>query len=260
MSLLSKIYRNLVNIFSHKGLYAKPSKIGILYICTGKYHIFWDEFYLSANKFFCKNSEVHYFVYTEHSINTFANDFVHHIYQEKLGWPFDTLKRFHLFLNQREALKEMDYLFFFNANMVFNKPIKENEILPQYNFTGLISVLHPGYYDHKLLPPFEDDTNSEAYVKSKIGLNYYQGCLSGGRTKQYLGMAEKLVEMIDRDLDKNIIGKWWDESYMNKYFLKRKPKSLPPSFANPESMQLPHDKIIIQTDKRNHGGYDFLRS
>lgn len=79
-------------------------KIGILYVCTGKYHFFWDGFYKSANNYFCKNSEVHYFVFTEHSINKYGNERVNHIVQPKLGWPFDTLKRFHLFLGQRELL------------------------------------------------------------------------------------------------------------------------------------------------------------
>src|SRR4051812_47713845 len=99
-------------------------KIGVLYICTGKYHIFWDRFYPTADKYFCKNSEVHYFVFTDHPVNTYGNSHVHHISQPRLGWPYDTLKRFHLFLGQREQLEKMDYLFFFNANMVFQKPVK----------------------------------------------------------------------------------------------------------------------------------------
>lgn len=86
-------------------------KIGVLYVCTGKYHIFWDNFYKSANKFFCKKSDVHYFVFTEHPIKIFGNNNVHHIVQPKLGWPYDTLKRFHLFLEQKESLEKMDYLF-----------------------------------------------------------------------------------------------------------------------------------------------------
>lgn len=119
---------------------SKRGKIGVLYVCIGKYHIFWDAFYKSTNKYFCKKSEVHYFVFTEYPIKTYGNKFVHHIVQPKLGWPYDTLKRFHLFLEQKEVLEKMDYLFFLNANMVFKQNVRESEILPSPNSNGLISV------------------------------------------------------------------------------------------------------------------------
>ncbi len=236
------------------------SKIGILYICTGKYHIFWDGFYKSADKFFCKNSEVHYFVFTEHPINTYGNDFVHHIYQEKLGWPFDTLKRFHLFLEQKYLLEKMDYLFFFNANMEIKEEITEKEILPRYKKSGLVSVLHSGFYKHRLIPPFEDNKNSAAYVKADSKLNYYQGCLSGGNTTAYLKMAEAIKTMVDADLQKSIIGKWWDESYMNKYFISHPPKALSPSYAYPQDQNVPVPVKILMYEKGNFGGHDFLRA
>ena len=40
-------------------------KIAILYICTGKYNIFWKDFYTSCEKNFIPNSEKHYFVFTD---------------------------------------------------------------------------------------------------------------------------------------------------------------------------------------------------
>lgn len=60
-----------------------PIKIGVLYVCTGKYHKFWDGFYTSAHHFFCKNSDVHYFVFSDFAINKFDNQQVNHIPQEK---------------------------------------------------------------------------------------------------------------------------------------------------------------------------------
>lgn len=234
-------------------------KIGILYICTGKYHIFWDGFYRSANKYFCKNSEVHYFVFTEYPINTYGNERVHHIIQPKLGWPYDTLKRFHLFLGQRASLEIMDYLYFFNANMVFKTKIKENEILPASDGNGLVSVIHPHFYNHQRIAPFENNPDSTSYVNATADMNYFQGCLSGGRTKEYLIMAEEIKKMVEIDLAKEIIGKWWDESYMNKYFQDNPPQLLPASFAYPESSKLPFRKKIVQLDKGNSGGHEFLR-
>lgn len=245
------------NKFSKKK--EKDIKIGILYVCTGKYHIFWDGFYKSANRYFCKNSEVHYFVFTEHPIKKYGNERVHHIVQLKLGWPYDTLKRFHLFLGQRGALEKMDYLFFFNANMKFKNKVEEKEILPETNSTGLVSVLHSGFYDHKRLAPFEDNKQSVAYVDPYLTLNYYQGCLSGGNTTAYFAMAEEICKMVDADLANSIIGKWWDESYMNKYFIDNPPKPLPPSFAFPQGGKLPMPVKILMFEKENFGGHDFLR-
>src|SRR6478672_8403971 len=97
-------------------------KVGILYICTGKYDVFWNGFYESAEKFLMPDTEKHYFVFTD-SEQIQSSERIHKIYQERLGWPKDTLMRFHLFLNIEDQLNEMDYLFFFNANYTFTKTI-----------------------------------------------------------------------------------------------------------------------------------------
>lgn len=90
-------------------------------------------------------------------------------------------------------------------------------------------------------------------------MNYFQGCLSGGGTKEYLTMSEDIKGMIDLDLSKNIIGKWHDESYMNKYFQAHPPQILSPSYAYPESSKFPFSPKIIQLDKGKAGGHEFLR-
>ena len=42
-------------------------KVGILYICTGKYIVFWEEFYKSCQKYFLSDSECvkQYYVFTD---------------------------------------------------------------------------------------------------------------------------------------------------------------------------------------------------
>jgi hypothetical protein len=102
-------------------------KIGILYICTGKYSIFWKDFYLSVEKNFIEKEEKHYFVFTDSKEIDFEkkNSKIDKIYQENLGWPGNTLMRFHIFLNTKKELMNMDYLFFFNANLLILKNIKK---------------------------------------------------------------------------------------------------------------------------------------
>ena len=109
-------------------------RIGILYICTGKYDIFWKDFYLSAERYFMQDQSfiIEYYVFTDSPklYDEENNKHIHRIKQKNLGWPDNTLKRFHIFLRIKEQLeRETDYLFFFNANLLFTSPIGK-EILP----------------------------------------------------------------------------------------------------------------------------------
>lgn len=103
-------------------------RIGILYICTGKYDIFWKDFYLSAERYFMQDQSfiIEYYVFTDSPklYDEENNKHIHRIKQKNLGWPDNTLKRFHIFLRIKEQLeRETDYLFFFNANLLFTSPL-----------------------------------------------------------------------------------------------------------------------------------------
>ena len=100
-------------------------KIAILYICIGKYSIFWKDFYLSCEKYFIPNAEKEYFVFTDSDKIDFedVNKNIHKIYQKNLGWPDNTLRRFEMFLNIRELATGCDFTFFFNGNSVFIEKI-----------------------------------------------------------------------------------------------------------------------------------------
>ena len=43
----------------------KKPTIAILYICTGEYVLFWENFYASAEKHLLPDYEKHYFVFTD---------------------------------------------------------------------------------------------------------------------------------------------------------------------------------------------------
>lgn len=250
--------KSILKIFT-KTKRSPERKIGILYICTGKYRMFWDEFYKTAEQRFCPNSELHYFVFTEQPVNTYGNPKVNHIPQEKLGWPFDTLMRFHLFLAQREKLEQMDYLFFFNANMKFLETIPEEVVLPDAQDNYLVSVRHYWFFDHSRMPPFDNNPESEAYVEPSLDKKYYQGCLSGGRTKEYLEMSAAIKQMVDKDAAKDYIALWHDESYMNRYLQTTTPKALDPSYAYPEGVESKMKRRILMFDKKRFGGHEYMR-
>ena len=108
------------------------TKVGMLYICTGKYTVFWPEFYRTFNEKFLPNCEKEYFVFTDAPAIEYEDaPGVHRIYQEPYPWPYSTLKRFSIFLTQETVLSKMDYLFFFNANLTCTQTITEEEFLPR---------------------------------------------------------------------------------------------------------------------------------
>ncbi|MGX5818851.1 family 6 glucosyltransferase [Chitinophaga lutea] len=238
-------------------------KIAIVYVCTGKYSIFWKDFYTSSEQYFVPGAEKGYFVFTDDTALPFQdrpNVFVYP--QERMGWPFDTLKRWHMFLRAEDALRNYDYIFFFNANAVFIKPIQAADILPGAGEDGLVVVTHPGYYNvpvHK--KPFEKYyLRSKAYVPRNERGDYFQGCLSGGTSAEYLKMIHTLQENTDADLEKGIIAEWWDESHLNKYMVGRRPKKLAPAFAFQQGSDKPFEPVILMRDKGLFGGAPQLRS
>jgi hypothetical protein len=238
----------------------KKKKIGVFYICTGKYSIFWKAFFESAEKYFCKGEDIKYIVFTDQLIEP-TNERVTIVYQEKMGWPFDTLKRFHLFEKANELVADREYLFFFNANMKFTSKVIAKQVLPTEE-EELVGVIHPYYYEGTTGAPFESNRESEAYLESKDAKHYIQGCLNGGTRDAYMKMATELAAKVDKDLAKDIISIWWDESHLNLYFAKHgKYKTLDPGFSKPENRRgFPFKERIIQLDKEKHGGHAFLRT
>ena len=232
-------------------------KIAILYICTGKYFIFWENFYRSMERYFLPYTIKHYFVFTDQNALLF-NERVHLIYQQHLGWPFDTLLRFHMFHEIKEQLSQFDYIFFLNANMLCVAPIDE-EILPKEE--QLVALLHPGFYaKERKFFTYENDPASLAFIQKNKGKYYFMGAFNGGKSKAYLKLIETLAHRIEKDLNKNIIAIWHDESHLNRYLLHKRVKKVDPSYGYPEDWDLPFEKKIMILDKNKFGGHDFLRS
>ncbi len=243
--------------------------IGILYICTGKYKIFWKGFYESCEKNLVTEAEKHYFVFTDSPDIEYGKDNprIHRIYQENIGWPGNTLMRFHMFLREIggtpqevNTIEKMDYLFFFNANLLILEKISTIDILPSGQ-ERLVSTLHPGYFDkpRKKLP-YEKNPNSTAYIPRNEDVKYFAGGLMGGYTKDFIQAMQVIKTAIDKDSEKNIIAVWHDESHWNKFLLSRDDvKILHPGYLYPGNAEIPFPKIILNQDKKNFGGHDFLR-
>lgn len=238
-------------------------KIGILYICTGKYTVFWKDFYLSCEKYFIKDVKKEYFVFTDSKEIDFENENknIHRVYQENLGWPGNTLFRFEMFLKAENYFSDLDYLFFCNANLLFLEPISFDEFLPLENY-NLLAVLHPGYYKKKRRKyTYELNKSSTAYISRNEGEYYFAGGLNGGNTKSFLQAIKIMKNNIKEDFSNNIIAIWHDESHWNRYLVDRKDvKILSPAYLYPEGKKIPFKKIVLVRNKKKFGGHDFIRN
>jgi hypothetical protein len=233
-------------------------EISILTICTGKYTLFFENFYKSCEEFFLKEHKKKYYVFTDGQISQYENVF--RIEQPKLGWPYDTMMRFEMFNSISDKLVGSDYTFFFNANILFIDKIGE-EILPNSENDFLMGVEHPGYFQELTVNyPYERRYESNFYIPYDSGKTYFQGCFNGGKTSDFLEMSNELATKIQSDMGLGIIPLWHDESALNWYYSKRNPLKLSPSYAYPESWDMNIEKKIIQIDKNKLGGHSYLRS
>jgi len=234
-------------------------KIGILYICTGKYSVFWENFYKTCEENFLEGIEKHYFIFTDNKeIKSQYN--VHIKFEKPKGFPLDSLLRFKMFLSVQEKLKEFDYLFFFNSNMSFVQKIN-SEMLP-LNDQDLIGVLHPGYYNKNANSfPFERNKRSNAHIKfEKEGIyHYFMGGVNGGKADSFIELSQSLSDAIDKDLQNNIMAVYHDESHINRYFHDKGEKVLilDSSYGYPEDSDLPLVSKIIIMNKIKHAGKYF---
>lgn len=227
------------------------NRIAILYICTGTYVAFWEDFFRSIEKKFLPDTHKEYFVFTDaDSIYGESDcDRIHRIHQENLGWPGNTLYRFRIFLRIEKELEKFDYAFFMNANIVCREVITEEEFLPVEK--QLLVVQHPGYYaDPSYVFAYERRKKSLAYIPYSKGEVYVCGGVNGGKTGAFLTLIRELDRRITEDEKNGIIASWHDESHLNRYILDRDDyKLLSPSYCYPEGWDIPFAKKLLVVEK-----------
>lgn len=223
-------------------------KIGLLTIATNKYIRFVDPLWESAKKHFLTNHDVTMFLFTD-SVDYKPDSKQVIIPQQHLVWPGPTLFRYNVFDLNKDKLKEMDYLFYCDADMLFVNTVGD-EVLGER-----VATNHPGFFQSaRQTFTYETNPRSLAFVPQNKGTYYFAGGFNGGTSKEYLKMAEKLSENISEDYSKGIVAVWHDESHMNKYFIDNPPTViLSPSYCYPESWTLDAkiEKRLLALDK-NH--------
>lgn len=231
--------------------------IGMLYLCTGRYTVFWPEFYRTFRKNFLPGCPKEFFVFTDApSLEADDAPEVHRLAQTAYDWPLSTMKRFEVFLTQERALRRFDFLFFFNANLTCREPITPQEFLPRADRgETLLLVQQPGFWD-KTPPFFSYDRNPActAYIPYNCGRDYVSGGLNGGTAEGFLAMCRELNRRTEIDLQNGVTPLWHDESQLNRYAAEHPGayRLLTPAYWYPEGWQLPFEQKIAVRNKSRY--------
>lgn len=229
-------------VVAHKEEMKKKFKVALCCICLNPpYWEFIKPMIDSAKRFFLPGHNVDYLLWSDIKEATYGATVFE---TDPIEWPMPTLMRYSLFLGQEKKLKEYDYVFFCDADMLFVNVVGD-EILGD----GLTAVVHPGYFIRKeLYPPYEPNERSAAYIKRPGRLIddegkprfqplYFAGGFQGGRMREWLNACKKMKKTIDKDFSMNYTSLWNDESHWNKYLFKHPPVVvLSPSYVYPDSL------------------------
>jgi histo-blood group ABO system transferase len=222
-------------------------KIGLCIVATGKYIDFAHNLIRSARHYFCPNHNVTYFLFTDQLVEPTPDIIV--LPHRRLGWPYDTMMRFHIYDAFQKELRAMDYVFATDADMLFVDSVGD-EILAER-----VGTQHPGFVGQR--GTYEaNNALSCAYVRPQEGTVYFAGGFYGGTSQEFLTMVAALKQAVNRDLlNLDYIAVWHDESHLNRYFIDNPPTvTLSPSYCYPESLCLPYTKKLLALDK-NHQEY-----
>ena len=221
--------------------------IAFLLIATNKYVSFLQQFINSADEFAFKNHNVTYCIFTNNQIPIQSKNSIKYFTILGEKWPAPTLKRYNYFTEQKNNLLNYDYLYYSDVDMKFVDFIGDEV------FSSLVATIHPGYYlNNNLQFTYDRNPNCMAYIPFGSGINYFAGGFNGGKSENFLNMAETISDWQKEDESKNIIPLWHDESYMNKYLIINPPTlKLSPSYCYPESWNIPFNKKLLALDK-NH--------
>lgn len=168
---------------------------------------------------------------------------IHLIPTDAVEWPYPTLLRYNLFLQEEHRLKEYDYIFYCDIDMKFVSVVGD-EILG-----SITAAQHPMYALRKeYWPPYEPNEQSASHIKrpgrlidengkSRFQPLYYAGGFQGGKSQNFIDAMKGTRAIIEKDMNRGYIPIWNDETAWNKYLSENPPEVvLSPSYIYPDSL------------------------
>ncbi len=243
--------------------------IGVLYISTGRYRVFWPGFYKTMQKHFFPESKRKVFIFSDSPLSYFlesakikdASNIVYTPISNK-PWPFVTLLRYQLFIEHADLWRNCDYTFFINGDYNFYQRIGA-EILPSEEESGLVIAEHMETMNQRADEfPYERNPESTAYIPLGKGKHYFAGGFNGGKTESFLQLCKEIDSATQKDLENGIIAVWHDESQLNAQLVDRNVKVLSPWYVWPSyKINRKNKRHVIAgpIDKALFGGHEWLR-
>ena len=194
-----------------------PCRVAVATMATGRYIEFVSDFWTSAGQFLLPQCAKHLFLFTDRkdaAIGSWGN--VTFVGQEKLGWPFDSIMRFEMYLSLQEALaNKYDYFYAIDSDALFVAPIGQ-EILGRR-----VAALSAWYHGRSVLTqPLDSNPASPFYIPSELKRHYFAGGLFGGEVGEVMSMLGRICPQVRALLSQPVpyLPPWHDESILNHEF------------------------------------------
>lgn len=217
-------------------------KVALLLIATGEVYRYYINQMVGSARAYLSFADVILWSDQESSLVTRA------FLKKGLGFPYETLYRFHTFLGQQELLRTYSHVFYVDVDATFVSRVEPWEIISD----GITATLHPGFVGGPGTP--ETNPNSTAYCAHPRA--YFAGGFIGGNTVAFLKMSTELAHCIDIDSFAGIRAVHNDESHLNRYLYDNPPaKILTPAFCYPNK---DHDQEHYRRGWRTQGVKDYV--
>ena len=265
------------------------AKLTIFSVATDRYLEFWLELLSSAEHFIDKDLNVQWILFTNRE-----NDIPRAV-SERLGtnlvtfrfesspWPMPTLLRYELLASAAEIV-EGEIVMHLDADMLFASSLSRADLHQAMGNQKVALVKHPGFFRPKKLArilfylrnptyifrdlksqilnggigSWENNHDSLAFVNRKDRSIYVCGGAWFGKRESIIDLCRLLSERIQKDLSKNIIAKFHDESHLNWFAANHEVSAVSPRFC----FELSYPQLIgitpkiIAVDKGNGSNWE----
>ena len=221
-------------------------RIAVTFWGTQTYLNFLPEWYGRLEKYFLPNNPKHYFVFTDGEIERIPDNVTlmkipHYGFPDTYNKTFEEMLKLH---DNGVREDEFDWLVSVDADLYAQEEIQYNDFFDQDK--KYIGVHHPchhvGFPPHNKYPgAYDISPLSNACIDDRIMDMpvYYQASLWGGKIPEVYNMMRKIDEWTKDDVSKGIQARYYEESYMNKWFLTHREEThtLSPSYAYPQMFE-----------------------
>lgn len=182
------------------------------------------------------------------------------------GWPQATLFRNRILASNGSVFRSRMTMYI-DADALISSAIHVSELEKltidgRGISAGMCFVNHPGYANRSMvvrglirtcIGPWETRADSLAYVPKEDRRIYLCGGVYWGETKSFVEMSSTLAEWTERDLERGIVAKHHDESYLNRWAVLNSHTVAGPEWAHASQLRhlrnlVPRISVLVKPD------------